>query len=510
MLSAKLSRFSRPDSGLLVALPAAIAIIPLIVPAFPPLTDVPGHLGRYAVQIGLADDPVLAGWFSFDWRLIGNLGVDLPVQWLGPLMGVEAAVKLIVIAIVVLSVIGMIALQRAASGRVGPAACFALPLIYGFPFQFGFINYCLSMAFALCAAAYWIRLGQANRIGYRAALFVPLSLMIWLTHIGGWGALGLIAFAGDVERLRGAGRGTVRAWAEAGLQVTVLALPALVTVVVRMDGAAGDTLDWFNWLTKFQWFAMALSDQWQVFDLWSVCIIGFVLAAGLALPLFRFNRTLGLATVLMLAAFIITPRVLIGSAYADMRLAPWILALGLLGMELKPDKPLWVARCLMAAGLAFFLVRTGATTVSFLGYDQVMRGELAALDHVPRHARIVALVGRECNATWQLERRAHLPSLAIVRRHAFSNDQFDMPGAQLIGVHYPAGAPFAADPSQMVTNDSCARPDWIPYTKAVALIPHAAFDYLWVIGAPRENRADLRGFTPLWQHGRSALYRVEH
>ena len=270
MLSAKLSRFSRPDSGLLVALPAAIAIIPLIVPAFPPLTDVPGHLGRYAVQIGLADDPVLAGWFSFDWRLIGNLGVDLPVQWLGPLMGVEAAVKLIMIAIVVLSVIGMIALQRAASGRVGPAACFALPLIYGFPFQFGFINYCLSMAFALCAAAYWIRLGQANRIGYRAALFVPLSLMIWLTHIGGWGALGLIAFAGDVERLREAGLGTVRAWAEAGLQVTVLALPALVTVVVRMDGAAGDTLDWFNWLTKFQWFAMALSDQWQVFDLWSV------------------------------------------------------------------------------------------------------------------------------------------------------------------------------------------------------------------------------------------------
>ena len=85
-----------------------------------------------------------------------------------------------------------------------------------------------------------------------------------------------------------------------------------------------------------------------------------------------------------------------------------------------------------------------------------------------------------------------------------------MPGAQLIGVHYPPGAPFTADPSQMVTNDSCVRPDWITFTIAVARIPHAAFDYLWVIGAPRENRADMRGFTPLWQHGRSILYRVEH
>ena len=505
-----LSHFSLTNPRDLVALLAFISIVPLLVPAIPPLTDVPGHLGRYMVQIGRADDPVLAGWYTFDWKLIGNLGVDLIVQLLGPLMGVEAAVKLIVIGIVVLSISGMIALQRAASGQIGPAAFFALPLIYGFPFQFGFINYCLSMAFALCAAAYWIRLGQATRIRYRAALFVPLSLLIWLTHIGGWGMLGLIAFAAEVVRLRVAGRGYVRAWAEAGLQVTVLALPALVTIAVRLDGAAGDTLDWFNWLSKFQWFVMALSDQWQVFDLWSVCIIGFVLAAGLVLPLFRFNRTLGLATLLMLAAYIVTPRVLIGSAYADMRLAPWILALGLLGMEIKPVTPRWVARSLMLAGLAFFLVRTGTTTVSFLGYDRMMRGELAALDHIPRHARIVAFVGRKCYAEWQLERRTHIPSLAIVRRHAFTNDQFVMPGAQLIGVHYPAGAPFATDPSQMVTDDSCVRTDWMTFTKAVALIPHAAFDYLWVIDAPAENKADLRGFTPVWQQGRSALYRVEH
>ena len=510
MQTRALSHFSLANPRVLVTLLALISIMPLLVPAFPPLTDVPGHLGRYAVQIGRADDPVLAGWFSFDWTLIGNLGVDLIVQLIGPLMGVEAAVKLIVIAIVGLSVVGMIALQRATSGQVGPAAFFALPLIYGFPFQFGFINYCLSMAFALCAAAYWIRLGQANRIGHRAALFVPLSLLIWLTHIGGWGALGLIAFAAEVVRLRAAGRLYVRAWAEAGLQAAVLALPAVVTIMVRSHGAAGDTLDWFNWLSKFHWLTRALSDRWLDFDVASLCIIGFVLAAGLVLPLFRFNRTLGLATLLMLVAFIITPRVLIGSAYADMRLAPWILALGLLAIEMKPDRPAWVARSLMVAGLAFFLIRTGATTASFLGYDRMMRGELAALDHVPRHARIVALVGRECRETWQLERRTHLPSLAIVRRHAFTNDQFDMPGAQLIGVDYPAGAPFTADPSQMVTNDSCVRHDWMTYTNAIARIPHAAFDYLWVIGTPRENRADMQGFTPIWQNGRSTLYRVEH
>ncbi len=508
MQTGALSHFSFSNPRVVVALLAAIAIIPLLVPAIPPLTDLPGHMGRYAVQLGRGSDPVLAGWYSFEWSLIGNLGVDLLIEILGRIFGIGLAVKLIVIGIVVLSVTGMLAVQKAASGRAGPAALFALPLVYAFPFQFGFVNYCLSMALALHALALWIRLGQQGRIGLRAKLFVPISLLIWLAHIGGWGALGLCAFASEFVRLRGAGRSFVRSVAEAGVQCLALALPALVTVLSRSQGAAGESSDWFHWLSKFQWFAMTLSDRWQDFDLWSVSLIGFVLAAGIVLPWFRFNRALGLSALLILAAFIFTPRILIGSAYADMRLVPWILAFGILAVEMRPGAPTWPGRVLVIAGLSFFLVRTGATTLSFLQYHQMMQAELAALDHVPAHARIVAVVGRKCYPQWRLERRTHLPSIAILRHHAFTNDQFVMPGAQLIGVRYQAGMTFQQDPSQMVTDDSCYRRDWLTYTKAVANIPPGAFDYLWVIAAPADNHADLSAFTRIWQHGQSALYKV--
>jgi hypothetical protein len=210
----------------------------------------------------------------------------------------------------------------------------------------------------------------------------------------------------------------------------------------------------------------------------------------------------------MTLAFILIPRILIGSAYADMRLAPWILAFGLLAVEMRPGTPVWPGRLLVIAGMTFFLVRTGATTLSFFQYDQMMQAELAALDHVPPHARIVALVGRKCYPQWQLERRTHLPSIAIVRHHAFTNDQFVMPGAQLIGVRFQAGMSFQQDPSQMVTDDNCYRRDWLTYTKAVANIPPGAFDYLWVIAAPTDSRADLTAFTRVWQHGQSALYKT--
>lgn len=510
MRSAKLSHFCRHNPGLVTALLAAIAIVPLIIPVFPPLTDLPGHLGRYAVQTGLAHDPLLARWYSFDWTLIGNLGVDILVQVLAPILGVERSVTLIVIGIVALTVTGFMMVSRAAQGGIGPAALFAFPLAYGFPFQFGFINYCLSMALALLGYALWMRLGAAGKIGLRAVLFVPLSSIVWLAHIGGWGALGLFALASEVMRLRGSGHHLLQSWFRAAINCVPLALPVLITIIARQHNAAGETGDWFNWLVKYQWFMMALNDKWQWFDLVSVMTLMMLIVFARIKDGLGFNPTLGLATLLLFGAFLCMPRVLIGSAYADMRLAPFVLAMAVLAIEARPEASLQLRRGLMFAGLAFFLIRTGATTFTFLGYDRMMRSELAALDHIPRHARIVAFIGRKCYAEWQLERRTHISSLAIVRRHAFTNDQFEMPGAQLISVHYGQGKPFNTDPSQMVTDDSCVRTDWMTFTKSVALIPRAAFDYLWVIEPPAENKADMRGFTPVWRNGRSTLYRVEH
>ena len=189
-----ISEFVDGRSRLVILLLVAISVIPLLTPAFAPITDLLGHIGRYRVQLDLANDPVLQRYYDFDWSLIGNLGVDLLVQIFGPLIGLEPAVKLIVIAIVALTTAGFLLLSRLAHGRIGAAALFALPLAYGFPFQFGFVNYCLSMALAFNAFALWIWLGSAGRLRLRLALFVPISFAIWLAHISGW--LQLLAVKG--------------------------------------------------------------------------------------------------------------------------------------------------------------------------------------------------------------------------------------------------------------------------------------------------------------------------
>jgi hypothetical protein len=67
-----------------------LSALPLLWPDVPPLLDLPGHMGRYRVQLDLADLARLQQFFDFQWAVIGNLGVDLLVQLLAPLIGLEA------------------------------------------------------------------------------------------------------------------------------------------------------------------------------------------------------------------------------------------------------------------------------------------------------------------------------------------------------------------------------------------------------------------------------------
>jgi hypothetical protein len=95
-----------------VALMVLVAIIPLLKPDIPPLVDLPGHMGRYRVQLDMGNVPWLGDWYVFQWSMIGNLGIDLLIVPLAPVFGLELAVKLIVISIPALTVLWLLWIAR--------------------------------------------------------------------------------------------------------------------------------------------------------------------------------------------------------------------------------------------------------------------------------------------------------------------------------------------------------------------------------------------------------------
>ncbi len=109
-----------------------------------------------------------------------------------------------------------------------------------------------------------------------------------------------------------------------------------------------------------------------------------------------------------------------------------------------------------------------------------------------------------------MSRLVHLPGMAVVRREAFSNDQWTMAGAQLLKVHYREGWPFIMDPTQVVTARRCRSEVWRPIDRALTTFSRDAFDYVWLIRPPAYSAALSEGLTPVWRgDGGSVLYRVD-
>ena len=491
-----------------------IGLIPLLWPTIPPLVDLPGHMGRYAVQLGYDDNPVLREWYGFKWSLIGNLGVDLLIIPMAKLFGVELGTKLIVIAIAALTGGGYLWIAREVHGRVPPTALFALPFVYGHPFMFGFVNFALAMALALCGFALWLRMARLGATRLRPYVFLPLSLLLWVCHTYGWGMLGVLAFSAELIRQLDIRAERGRAWWQgpfyAAWHCLPMAAPLVLMIAWRSGAVSGVTGDWFNWKWKWIWLTQTLRDRWWHFDIAALAIATAMLVFALFSRRLKYSRNLVASALFLAAVYTLLPRIVFGSAYADMRLTPYAFGIAIVAIRLSPRATPRFAATLAVLGLLFFGLRTAGTTASLAIAGRDQAHSLAALEHVPRGARLVSFVGTRCGRLWRLNRSWHLPGIAIVRRHAFSNDQWDMAGAQLLSVRKNDALRWNHDPSQVVTGERCPHDKWWPLPWSMARVPRAAFDYVWLIDPPWYDSAIMAGTTLVWTDGHNALYRIEH
>jgi len=496
---------TRPFVALLTPTPA----VPLIYPPIPPLVDLLGHMGRYRVELDVATSPWLKEYYGFHWAAIGNLGVDILVIPLSKIFGLELAVKLIVLAIPPLTVAGFLWVAREVHGRIPPTALFALPFAYSHPFMYGFVNFALSIALAFLAFGLWLRLARLHRLRLRAILFVPISLVVFFTHTFGWGVLGLLCFSGEAIRQHDSGRGWFRSGLNAALHASVMALPLLFLLAWRSRIHGGYTGHWFDLHLKWLFFLASLRDQWKWFDTAAITIVVIVMIASLWRRQLTFSRNLVFSALVLFAGFLLLPYIMFSSAYADMRMIPYAIAVLLLAIRFRADTQRPLADVIAVLGLVFFLVRIAGTTISLGTAARDQAAKLEALNHVPMGARVLSLVYTGCGNEWSLPRNTHLGAMTIVRRHGFSNDQWVTAGLNLLDLRYHEARPFASDPSQIVRIPRCAARLYWTLPAALRAIPPGKFDYLWLIDTPVPDPRLVQGLQPVWRGGGSILYHMQ-
>jgi hypothetical protein len=154
------------------------------------------------------------------------------------------------------------------------------------------------------------------------------------------------------------------------------------------------------------------------------------------------------------------------------------------------------------AALAFVGLRLAITTWGWQEDSRAFEQHLAALDQVPAGARILVLVPYSEEARPQQRDFSHLAGYAVVRRDAFVNSNFSVPGLHMLGVK--KGGAFRADPSQHLhVSGSEAN----ALRGALRSVPAGEFDFVWILGKSGPVRGS-GGLEIVYQDGPTALLRV--
>ena len=484
-----------------------IAIFPLLIVGMPPLVDLYGHYGRYVIQTDLHNRPELQAFYSFKWQLIGNLGADLLVQALYKLLGLEVAIRAVVIATQLMAATGILLLSKEIHGRITPFAIAALPLIYGLPFNYGFLNFSLSMALGMLAFVLWTRLRRIGRSSASRIWLGAAGLIIWVCHTYGWAFFGLLCASSMLAQVIAAKESRRAALIDALSVCWPLLLP-LVPMIAWRTGSGGLDLMGWDLNNKVHWLISVFRNKWVSLDIASLTFVVLLMYWAVRNKV-HFDRRLSLAALGCLASFLVLPMQVFGSMFADMRLVPYTLIATLLaisprGIDAK------ALRMLSLMALAFFGARMLVTGAAYVAEERAVDEVLPAIESIPKGSRVAFFAIVPCKMTWELPMLSHMGGVALARRNVFVNNMWKVPGVNPMTVDYPAAAPFEHDPSQFVHTGDCEEPLYPDLAQALAHVPRSAFTHVWIVGRVPDPLILPQGLEPISHAGKGSLLVVRN
>ena len=502
-------------SPLLWLVLALATTIPFFIVDIPPLTDLPNHMARYYVFLNIDNSPFLQDYYSVHWYFIGNLGVDIIVKVIGPVLGAELATRVAVGIIPPLTVAGIYSVSRALNRQVAPSALVALPLAYNWPLNNGFVNFSLSAAMALLVLALWIRM-RAWGFVVRALIFAPLGFATLVAHTAGWGLLGLAVFGFEVGRAYQQRGVNLRSLLEAVLATFPFALMILFTLLWR-NGTSSPMGIAFAPDILWSKFVSLVSIFRERYALWDVGCTLLFLALTIASYFAGERRVVVsgiLIAILYALAFMLCPDTLFSSNFADRRLLPYAaifvpLSVGVADQVLTNEQRRRILSLVATGAIVFFAARLAVTTTVWERLDRLFDRHLALLEQIPRHSRVFGLSVDSCDWAWSsVGAMNSLQQFALIRRESFVNGLFQFSGYNLeVGYRKLDGS--NASMLATVRSDACPV-SYIPETlqTAIARFPHNRFDYVWLLALDPLPTFDIRGLRLIGSSGNDRLYQI--
>ena len=415
------------DAGILLA-----TLVPLLLTAHLPLSDLPNHLARQQVLHDWAGSATLRGFYTVHWALVPNLALEIVVQPLMLVMPVDRAMRLFVIATVVLLFGGTRSVNRALdpdvrSYRVAPL------LIYGGPFQFGFLSFCFGVGLALWLTGAWLRRRGSAGVGDQL-LFACGAAALLLCHLV---AFGLFAVVVGTAALLDGWRQGWRAVAIRQLRAAAMLVPPFLLFMLASPTGdrARDPMIWSSWQQRADSIAAItlFSSPGPELLLLALALVG--LAGVLAFRVVR-PHPLSLVLVALALAWAAAPRSALGAGYLDYRL-PWAASF-LLVATLVPGSR-WRVGARWAAAWFGPLAAARVLLIATLWWrwEAVIAPIDTALSRLPEGARLLVVQGPTRVSAGRQPSLLHVGSYAVARVHGYTPTLYASISGQVLQFRAP-------------------------------------------------------------------------
>ena len=419
---------NRQTIWLLFAALFLVALIPVLIVRVAALEDYPQHLARIYILGSLEKSAFLQRYYLPNWGFQSNLAIETVLLPLTKVVSIDFAGKLFLAMLLLGLSSGTLALHRVIHGRWSLWPLLSFFFLYNRIFLGGIVNYLFTLGLALWAFAAWIYF-RDRPFYVRAAISIPIALILLLGHLVAFGVYGLAVAGFEISRQLQSARkwyavspGDVFA---AGIQF-VVAL-AILKVFSSTSGVIANYH--YGFLQKFNAPLNLFYNYNLLFDATVFLAFVVLMVSGIWAGWILVERRLVLSIVLIMLAFLAMPYEIAGSDGADRRLTVAVALLIVSATDWRPMMVRWKTG-ILAALVCLFVVRMTIIASNWLASDNIYRQYLAAFERLPRGARMAVVIAHNSSQTITNPPINGVPQYAIIERDAFVNTTFTVLGAQ--------------------------------------------------------------------------------
>ncbi len=416
-----------------------VAILPLLLTRHLPLVDLPNHLAGQFIIAHWQTSAAYQQYYQVHWALIPNLGLDVFVQAVGPIIGIDTAFRAFCISTMALLFLGTKLINLHYAGPDARIYRIAPIFFYNGPFQFGFLSFTFGVGLALVAFGLYLRFWNPTR-PRRIAAFTLLSSLVFFCHLAAFGTFAIAVCAHQLaEALPILRRATPIAFlrnlaGRAALALLVLLPPLLLFLVLGLINGhpASHYVHYGPVIQKLESVAALTMFSSPGPELGLLALTALGLALAFAVGTIRLDMR-GLPFLLLAGlAVLVTPRTAMGATWIDYRL-PSAAVFFALGMLVRgPAAP----RTGMVWNLWFgvlIVARVAIIATLWLRWEPIFDQFESAFAQLPIGARLMVVEGT--TGSTSADRRPSLDNvaaLAVARRQGFEPQIFAGFSGQLL------------------------------------------------------------------------------